>query len=338
MPRPSPDSKPRLAPGCRLSDCGESGSHSPHAGRRAALERAGPANNPQLRRPAHLRRNRPRFANGISPGRSEKDRRRYRRLSREVANAARCGFCMSTPDGPLALIAEITHRCPLHCVYCSNPLEMNARHDELSTEAWLSVFEQAGKLGTLQLDLTGGEPLARTDLTELIAGARSAKLYTNLITSGIGLTNDRLDALVKAGSRSYPAQLSGFAGHSSQRNCRRVRARTENRSRRGNPEASHCLHTQSRRPPPEPRSPRRNDRYGRMPGRASPRNRPRSVLRLGARKSRCPPAIPRAGRSLTRNHPCSRGTLARPHAHRVRRARLLRAVSESLHGRLGTQS
>ncbi|MFZ0737035.1 MAG: pyrroloquinoline quinone biosynthesis protein PqqE [Candidatus Acidiferrales bacterium] len=131
---------------------------------------------------------------------------------------------MSTPDGPLALIAEITHRCPLHCVYCSNPLEMNARREELSTEAWLSVFGQAGKLGTLQLDLTGGEPLARTDLTELIAGARSAKLYTNLITSGIGLTNDRLDALVKAGldhiqlsfqdSQAAPAnEIAGAAAH-----------------------------------------------------------------------------------------------------------------------------
>ncbi|MFZ0636752.1 MAG: pyrroloquinoline quinone biosynthesis protein PqqE [Candidatus Acidiferrales bacterium] len=131
---------------------------------------------------------------------------------------------MSTPDGPLALIAEITHRCPLHCVYCSNPLEMNARREELSTEAWLSVFGQAGKLGTLQLDLTGGEPLARTDLTELIAGARSAKLYTNLITSGIGLTSDRLDALVKAGldhiqlsfqdSQAAPAdEIAGASTH-----------------------------------------------------------------------------------------------------------------------------
>jgi PqqA peptide cyclase len=101
--------------------------------------------------------------------------------------------------GPLALIAEITHRCPLHCVYCSNPLEINARSEELPTSAWIDAFEQAAKLGTLQLDLTGGEPLARADLTELVAAARHARLYTNLITSGIGLTADRLDALVKAG-------------------------------------------------------------------------------------------------------------------------------------------
>jgi pyrroloquinoline quinone biosynthesis protein E len=101
--------------------------------------------------------------------------------------------------GPLALIAEITHRCPLHCVYCSNPLEMKSRAAELSTAQWISVFEQAAKLGTMQVDLTGGEPLARVDLTELIAAARAAKLYTNLITSGIGLTQDRLNVLAHAG-------------------------------------------------------------------------------------------------------------------------------------------
>lgn len=121
---------------------------------------------------------------------------------------------------PLALIAELTHRCPLHCVYCSNPLQMKPRAEELSTKTWIKVFQQAANLGALQLDLTGGEPLARTDLTELIAAARSAKLYTNLITSGIGLTPDRLDALVRAGldhiqlsfQDSQPAQGDEIAG------------------------------------------------------------------------------------------------------------------------------
>src|SRR5438270_6884228 len=100
---------------------------------------------------------------------------------------------------PLALIAEITHRCPLHCVYCSNPLQMASAKSEFSTEEWIRVFEQAAKLGVLHLHLTGGEPLARTDLTELIAGAHAAGLYTNLITSGIGLSETRLAALVEAG-------------------------------------------------------------------------------------------------------------------------------------------
>ena len=101
--------------------------------------------------------------------------------------------------GPLALIAEVTHRCPLHCVYCSNPLEMQTRSEELVTEAWVKVFAQAAELGALQLDLTGGEPVARADLVDLVAAARTAGLYVNLITSGIGLTEPRLEALVKAG-------------------------------------------------------------------------------------------------------------------------------------------
>src|SRR5271168_3534192 len=106
---------------------------------------------------------------------------------------------MAQCSNPLALIAEITHRCPLHCVYCSNPLELTSRAEELATADWLRVFSQAAALGVLHLHLTGGEPLARPDLTELIAGARQAGLYTNLITSGIGLSRERLAQLVEAG-------------------------------------------------------------------------------------------------------------------------------------------
>jgi pyrroloquinoline quinone biosynthesis protein E len=100
---------------------------------------------------------------------------------------------------PKALIAEITHRCPLHCVYCSNPLEMQRRSEELATADWISIFQQAGEMGVLQLHLTGGEPLARTDLPELVRAGREARLYVNLITSGVGLDGPRLDALIEAG-------------------------------------------------------------------------------------------------------------------------------------------
>ena len=100
---------------------------------------------------------------------------------------------------PLALIAEITHRCPLHCVYCSNPLELTSRNEELATADWLRVFSEAAALGVLHLHLTGGEPLARPDLVEMIEGARKSRLYTNLITSGIGLSRERLAKLVEAG-------------------------------------------------------------------------------------------------------------------------------------------
>jgi PqqA peptide cyclase len=102
-------------------------------------------------------------------------------------------------SNPLALIAEITHRCPLHCVYCSNPMQLAATLSELSTAEWVSVFEECGKLGMLHAHFTGGEPLARADLAELIAAARDAGLYTNLITSGIGLSEARLQALIDAG-------------------------------------------------------------------------------------------------------------------------------------------
>src|SRR5579859_6802328 len=105
----------------------------------------------------------------------------------------------SAPTNPLALIAELTHRCPLHCVYCSNPLELQSRANELDTQTWSRVFKEAAELGVLQADLTGGEPLARTDILELIRAARTSGLYVNLITSGLPLDELKLDALLAAG-------------------------------------------------------------------------------------------------------------------------------------------
>ena len=100
---------------------------------------------------------------------------------------------------PLALIAELTHRCPLHCVYCSNPLEMQARSQELDTKTWMRIFDEAAEMGVLQLHLTGGEPTARDDIIDLIRHGRSRKLYTNLITSGVGLTEQKLEKYCEAG-------------------------------------------------------------------------------------------------------------------------------------------
>jgi pyrroloquinoline quinone biosynthesis protein E len=102
-------------------------------------------------------------------------------------------------SNPLGLIAELTHRCPLHCVYCSNPTELINRAEELPTETWSQVFQQAAQLGVLQADLTGGEPLARPDILELIRAARAAGLYVNLITSGMPLDEARLAKLIEAG-------------------------------------------------------------------------------------------------------------------------------------------
>jgi len=127
-------------------------------------------------------------------------------------------------SSPLALIAELTHRCPLHCVYCSNPMQLAEVKSELSTDEWKHVFAQGGNLGMLHAHFTGGEPLARTDLVELVGAARSAGLYTNLITSGIGLNELRLQALVDTGldhiqisfqdSREEPANwIAGAKAH-----------------------------------------------------------------------------------------------------------------------------
>jgi pyrroloquinoline quinone biosynthesis protein E len=110
---------------------------------------------------------------------------------------------------PLALIAELTHRCPLHCVYCSNPTELAARNQELATEDWSRVFREAAAAGILQADFTGGEPLARPDLVDLVKSARAAGLYVNLITSGLPLDEPRLDALVAAGLDHFQLSFQG---------------------------------------------------------------------------------------------------------------------------------
>jgi PqqA peptide cyclase len=100
---------------------------------------------------------------------------------------------------PLGLLAELTHRCPLGCPYCSNPLKLDLRADELDTATWARVFREAAALGVLQVHLSGGEPAARRDLVEITAAARTAGLYANLITSAVGLTEKTLSALADAG-------------------------------------------------------------------------------------------------------------------------------------------
>jgi PqqA peptide cyclase len=117
----------------------------------------------------------------------------------------------SAITNPLALIAELTHRCPLHCVYCSNPLELQNRANELDTETWSRVFKEAAEAGVLQVDFTGGEPLARTDILELVRAARTAGLYVSLITSGMPLDEARLANLAEAGLDHI--QLSFQAAH-----------------------------------------------------------------------------------------------------------------------------
>ena len=100
---------------------------------------------------------------------------------------------------PLGLLAELTHRCPLQCGYCSNPLELLKANRELDTATWLDVFRQAADLGVLQVHLSGGEPTLRQDLEDIIACLARSGIYTNLITAAVTLTADRLKALKDAG-------------------------------------------------------------------------------------------------------------------------------------------
>jgi pyrroloquinoline quinone biosynthesis protein E len=107
---------------------------------------------------------------------------------------------MSQPlPHPLGLLAELTHRCPLGCPYCSNPIALEPRADEIDTATWARVFAEAADLGVLQVHLSGGEPATRRDIVEITAAAHRANLYTNLITSAVGLAEKKLAVLAEAG-------------------------------------------------------------------------------------------------------------------------------------------
>ncbi len=114
---------------------------------------------------------------------------------------------MTTTERPYALVAELTYRCPLRCVYCSNPTNYMDFADRLTTEDWLRVFKEAEQIGVLQVNLSGGEPLLRGDLIALVKGASEANLYSNLITSGIPLERDKLSALRDAGVNSVQVSI-----------------------------------------------------------------------------------------------------------------------------------
>jgi pyrroloquinoline quinone biosynthesis protein E len=110
-------------------------------------------------------------------------------------------------QAPWALLAEVTHACPLHCPYCSNPLELVRTSDELAAGEWERVFTEAADLGVVQAHISGGEPLLRRDLARIVAAAHRAGVYTQLVTSGLGLTAERLDELAEAGIDSVQLSL-----------------------------------------------------------------------------------------------------------------------------------
>jgi PqqA peptide cyclase len=122
-------------------------------------------------------------------------------VTHAVTSAAAPSGAVSTaaPGPPLWLLLELTYRCPLHCVFCYNPTEFAATGAELGTQDWLRVLSEARALGAVQLGLSGGEPLLRDDLETIVAEAHRLGFYINLITSGVGMTEARIDALKAAG-------------------------------------------------------------------------------------------------------------------------------------------
>src|SRR5262245_66031662 len=110
---------------------------------------------------------------------------------------------------PIGMLAELTHRCPLQCPYCSNPVELMKANRELPTETWLDLFNQAADLGVLQVHLSGGEPTLRRDLEQLIAGLSARGVYTNLITAGVLIAEGRIEAFAEAGLDHLPLSFQG---------------------------------------------------------------------------------------------------------------------------------
>src|SRR5690625_820555 len=115
------------------------------------------------------------------------------------------------PDAPapFGLLAELTHRCPLQCPYCSNPVDLVRRSHELDTETWCRVFSEAAELGVLQMHLSGGEPTARKDLEEMVRHASGVGIYTNLITAGVNVPGERLEQLAEAGLDHVQLSMQG---------------------------------------------------------------------------------------------------------------------------------
>ena len=234
---------------------------------------------------------------------------------------------------------ELTHRCPLHCPYCSNPLELDKRSQEMDTATVLRVLDEAAALGILHVHLSGGEPTARQDIVEITAKCASAGLYSNLITSGVGRALAVLPALADAGLDHVPALAAG-RGRRLGRPRRRPQGvpRDEDALRRRDRASRPRLDGQCRDPSRQHRPGRRLHRAGAEARRSPPRDRAYPVLRVGLQE----PGIADAGAARRRSLVAHRRCRAQaPHwlaRHRPRCAGLLRAASEGLCRRLGAAS
>ena len=237
---------------------------------------------------------------------------------------------------PLGLLAELTHRCPLACPYCSNPLALEDRADELDTATWARVFREAAALGVLQVHLSGGEPASRRDLVEIVAAAHAAGLYTNLITSAIGLDPARLARLQAVGLDHVQLSLQDVDAASADRIADYAGAHARKLAfARSVVELRARAHRQCGDPPRQYR-PRRGVRgTGRFARRRAGGDRACPVLRLGVAQPAVTDADARAGPPGDAGGRADPPALCRPPGDRPRRAGLLRAATEGVHGRLG---
>jgi pyrroloquinoline quinone biosynthesis protein E len=238
-------------------------------------------------------------------------------------------------DSPFGLLAELTYRCPLACAYCSNPLNMADYSDELATPEWLRVLAEARELGVLQCHLSGGEPLLRRDLVQIVAGAHDLGLYTNLVTSALGLSRPRAEQLRAAGldhvqvsiQADEPAVSDRIAGTPSFR--RKVEAMAVVKELGWPLTVNVVLHRQN--------IDRVADVLGLGRGR---RRRPggagqHPVLRLGLAqpgRAAAEPGPARGGRGRRAGRPRA---AAGPDGGHLRGPGLLQPLPEALHGRLG---
>ena len=236
---------------------------------------------------------------------------------------------------PYTLVAELTYRCPLRCVYCSNPLDYARHSAELDTATWQRVFREAEELGVVQLNLTGGEPLVRDDLEALIEEARRLDLYTNLITSGIPLRRERLARFRELGLDNVQISIQDVTAAGSDRiaGLRSFERKLEVAAwvkELGFPlTLNTVLHRDNLDHVAEVIALAERLR------RRSPGAGQHAVPRLGPRQPRRAAAHPRPARARARGGGRGPAAAARPHGGPLRHARLLHRPPEGLHGRLG---
>ena len=236
---------------------------------------------------------------------------------------------------PLWLLAELTYRCPLHCVFCYNPVDFAKQEDELSTADWLRVLREARAIGAVQCGFSGGEPLQRNDLEILVAEAHKLGYYTNLITSGIGLNEQRIEWLKEAGLDHI--QLS-FQDSTREVNDFLSSTRTFDLKRKA-AAADQAIRLFDGHELRDPSAQHRSHRsHHRACGRARcrlPRACQHAVLFVGAHQPRSAAADARAARARRGDHESLAREARLEDETLLRRAGLLRDAPEEMHERLG---